>query len=334
MSYFTDSLAKRPPRQTSVQSNYKSQSVHEKLLDRSIETRSDLSSLSTKKQYVAKNAKANIIKQLEQSNMDLEYIIDQVEQELEIYYQERRNFVRSEGDTYTGSLLDDRLIKDVRLKETSKRIKDAKNQKELLEKKKKKLQSKVLVMPKSEEIRAVTDKIKMVAGEIDAIKKEIAMKQKAIKFMKQGSSELPINDSVVVQKNQDIKQQIQQLRKQYTGLKQQFTSQTALNKQVARSVVDETIRKRQLSKQAKETSKARGSVQYRSVSVDGNSQERVVTLADSDNEYGMGGFERPLQSSMSQSDNKPRPEPKINSQIRPSNVAFKSPAEKPPRATI
>ena len=56
------------------------------------------------------------------------------------------------------------------------RIKDAKNQKELLEKKKKKLQSKVLVMPKSEEIRAVTDKIKMVAGEIDAIKKEIAMK--------------------------------------------------------------------------------------------------------------------------------------------------------------
>ena len=33
-----------------------------------------------------------------------------------------------------------------------------------------------MVMPKSEEIRAVTDKIKMVAGEIDAIKKEIAMK--------------------------------------------------------------------------------------------------------------------------------------------------------------
>ena len=81
--------------------------------------------------------------------MDLEYIIDQVEQELEIYYQERRNFVRSEGETYSNGLLDGRLMKDIRLKETTNKIKEAKKQSEMLEKKKKKLQSKVLVMPKS-----------------------------------------------------------------------------------------------------------------------------------------------------------------------------------------
>ena len=81
--------------------------------------------------------------------MDLEYIIDQVEQELEIYYQERRNFVRSEGETYSNGLLDGRLMKDIRLRETTNKIKEAKKQSEMLEKKKKKLQSKVLVMPKS-----------------------------------------------------------------------------------------------------------------------------------------------------------------------------------------
>ena len=81
--------------------------------------------------------------------MDLEYIIDQVEQELEIYYQERRNFVRSEGETYSNGLLDGRLMKDIRLKETTNKIKEAKKQSEMLEKKKKKLQNKVLVMPKS-----------------------------------------------------------------------------------------------------------------------------------------------------------------------------------------
>ena len=81
--------------------------------------------------------------------MDLEYIIDQVEQELEIYYQERRNFVRSEGETYSNGLLDGRLMKDIRLRETTNKIKEAKKQSEMLEKKKKKLQNKVLVMPKS-----------------------------------------------------------------------------------------------------------------------------------------------------------------------------------------
>ena len=71
--------------------------------------------------------------------MDLEYIIDQVEQELEIYYQERRNFVRSEGETYSNGLLDGRLMKDIRLRETTNKIKEAKKQSEMLEKKKKKL---------------------------------------------------------------------------------------------------------------------------------------------------------------------------------------------------
>ena len=61
MSYFTESLAKRPQRHSFQQRNLDSSGVHEKLPNRSIETRSDLSSVSTKKVYVAKNAKVNII---------------------------------------------------------------------------------------------------------------------------------------------------------------------------------------------------------------------------------------------------------------------------------
>ena len=99
-------------------------------------------------------------------------------------------------------------------------------------------------------------------------------------------------------------------------------------------MVDETIRKRQLSKQAKETSKARDHNQHRSASVDGHPQERLATLGESDNEYGTGGLDRPLHSSMSQSESKSRPAAKIATIERPSDVVVKTSADKPPRATI
>ena len=61
------------------------------LLGQSLDTRSDLSSMSVRKAYISKNTKATIVAQVTQNNMDLENIIDAVEQELEIYNNERRN---------------------------------------------------------------------------------------------------------------------------------------------------------------------------------------------------------------------------------------------------
>ena len=58
---------------------------------------------------------------------------------MEIYYQERRNFVKSEGDTFSTNLLDGRLMYDVKVKEVTKKIKEATSLKQTLEKKKKKL---------------------------------------------------------------------------------------------------------------------------------------------------------------------------------------------------
>ena len=65
---------------------------------------------------------------------------------------------------------------DLRKKDIEKKIIEAVSLKQSLEKKKKKLQTKVLVMPKSEEIRAVTDNIKIVVNEVDELKKEVALK--------------------------------------------------------------------------------------------------------------------------------------------------------------
>ena len=65
---------------------------------------------------------------------------------------------------------------ELRKKDIEKKIKEAVTFKQSLEKKKKKLQNKVLVMPKSEEIRSVTDNIKIVVSEVDELKKEVALK--------------------------------------------------------------------------------------------------------------------------------------------------------------
>ena len=86
------------------------------------------------------------------------------------------------------------MMYGLKKKDIEKKIDEAVTLKQSLEKKKKKLQNKVLVMPKSEEIRTVTDNIKIVVKEVDELKKEVAMKEKAIRFIKKGNNELPIND--------------------------------------------------------------------------------------------------------------------------------------------
>ena len=59
------------------------------------------------------------------------------------------------------NLIDKKLMTELKLKEFKRKIKEANTQKEQLEKKKRKLQNKVTVMPKAEEIRVIMDKIRV-----------------------------------------------------------------------------------------------------------------------------------------------------------------------------
>ena len=164
----------------------------------SIETRSDLSSMSTRKAYVSKNAKASILAQINQNNMDLENIIEMVEQELEIYQQERKNNRQPGIDPFASNsdvnVIDKKLMTELKLKELKRKMTIASKEKEQLEKKKRKLQNRVTIMPKAEEIRVIVDQIRVVQGEIETMKKEIGVKHKAIRYIKQGQDDLVSND--------------------------------------------------------------------------------------------------------------------------------------------
>ena len=106
-------------------------------------------------------------------------------------------------------MIDKKLMAELRVKDLKKRVSSVTTQKEQLEKKKRKIQSKMTVMPKQEEIRGYMDKIRALQGEIDTMKREVGVKQQAIKYIKKGQDSLVRNDTDNNEKNENLKLQIQ-----------------------------------------------------------------------------------------------------------------------------